>query len=823
LRSQSSISDALADVLVVADESGVIQEARGPVLPMFGVRQRDMVGKMLSTFIDHDEGAARCCSMQAGIRSVRAWHCQNGEFSVCVNVTRLDRQVHLQIRHQACLGNPLVGAEQSSAVCVGEAVALHEALRHSVNHAFISVGLDGRINFFNQAAQRMLGYTSDEVVGRQSPLLFHDVAEIAELAGKLSQRLGRPVAMDMSVFFQREAQGEVVEGKWTFIRKDGSRFPVLLETMALWGARHEVIGYLGVAVDLTKRCRVAEKLRLSDEVFQNCHEAIMITGADNTILAVNPAFTRITGYTAQEAVGGNPRMLKSGRHGPEFYAEMWAKILGEGVWSGEIWDRSRYGKLYPKWVTINAIRDAHSGKPTHFLAMFSDISERKRVEEKIRFLAFHDALTGLPNRLTLQDKLEQSIADAAGKGGLVALLLVDLDRFKTINDTLGHPVGDRLLVEVAKRIAGAVRGEDTLVRFGGDEFVILLPGLSRELDAAQLASNVSELFVQPFMIDGRELHTASSIGISLYPRDGSDPETLLKNADIAMYHAKAQGGNSFQFYAEEMNRSATEHLALENLLRQALGRDEFELHYQAQICLADQRLIGFEALIRWRHPAQGLVAPLVFIPMAEETGLINRIGEWVLSEACRQAQAWQDAGGPALRMAINLSPRQFRQRDLVDQVCRALAASLFEPSLLELEITEGAVMDSPEKAIVLLRRLREMGVRLALDDFGTGYSSLAYLKMLPFNRLKIDRSFVSDIGVDSSDTAIATATIALAHKLGLEVIAEGIETESQRAFLAAEGCEEGQGYHFSRPIPAAQVADFVAQWVASGRPVGSCA
>jgi len=821
LQSQSSIRAALADVLVIADEHGVIQDAQGPVLPMFGLRQSEMVGQRVSTFLDHDEGEVRCFSAVPGLCRARARHREHGAFPVCVNVAALGSQVQLQIRSQACLVAEPGGAEQSSSVCVGDMVALHEALLESVNHAFISVGLDGRINFFNQAAQRMLGYSSAEVVGRHTPLLFHDAGEIARLAGKLAQQLGRPVAMDMNVFFQSEAQGEVVEAEWTYIRKDGSRFPVLLATMALWSARREIIGYLGVAVDITERRRVEEKLRLSDEVFENSLEAIMITGTDNTIIAVNPAFTRITGYTAQEAIGCNPRMLKSGRHGPAFYAEMWSRILGEGVWSGEIWDRSRSGRLYPKWVTINAIRDAQSGKPTHFLAMFSDISERKRVEEKINFLAFNDPLTGLPNRLTLHGKLEQSIADARRHGGLVALLLVDLDRFKTINDTLGHPVGDQLLVEVARRVGGSVRGSDTLARLGGDEFVILLPGLSRELDAAQLAINISALFAKPFVIDGRELHTAASIGISLFPRDGADSENLLKNADTAMYHAKAQGGGSFQFYAAEMHKSATEHLALENRLRQALARREFELHYQAQIRLADQCLIGFEALIRWRHPEQGLVAPLIFIPMAEETGLINSIGEWVLNEACRQAQAWQESGLPHLRMAVNLSPRQFSQRDLIDQVCRALAACLLDPSLLELEITESAVMDSPEKAIVLLNSLREMGIRLALDDFGTGYSSLAYLKMLPINRLKIDRSFVSEFGVDANGTAIATATIALAHKLGLEVIAEGVETESQFALLLAEGCEEAQGYHFSRPLPADQVEDFVAQWAAGGRPVGS--
>ena len=424
-------------------------------------------------------------------------------------------------------------------------------------------------------------------------------------------------------------------------------------------------------------------------------------------------------------------------------------------------------------------------------------------------MARHDPLTRLPNRTTLLVRLEQAIADARRQGHRLALLFIDLDRFKTINDTLGHPLGDRLLVAVAQRIAQTVRESDTLARLGGDEFVVVLPGIAREMDAAQLAIDISRILAEPFEIGAHQLHTAASMGISLFPHDGSDPETLMKNADTALHHAKARGRGNFQFYAAQMNESAAEHLALENGLRQALVRGEFELHFQPQMRIADRRLIGFEALIRWRHPGKGLLAPVVFIPLAEESGLIARIGEWVIGEACRQAVAWQATARAPVRVAVNLSVRQFAQPDLLGQVRRALDASGLAPALLELEITESALMESPEKAVEVLRELRAMGVCLALDDFGTGYSSLSYLKHLPINRLKIDRSFVSEIGVDANDTAIATATIALAHKLGLEVVAEGIETPAQLALLAAEGCDEGQGYYFSRPLAPALVAGFI--------------
>jgi len=801
-----------ADAVLLTDARGRIRSANQAAAQLFGLEPAQLLQCTLPDLLDESRTAP---GSEASIYLTRGHRSDGETFPVCVTATPAAGEEGgscLQLHQQD---------QMLQTADVRDMAALHEALLEGVNYAFISVGLDGRIIFFNRAAQAMLGYTADEVVGKHTPLLFHDPEEVALMSSRLSAELDLPVSSDMGVFYARESQGRVTQEEYTYVHKTGRRFPVLLAVMALWGGsgeKRQIIGYLGVASDITERRRAEEKLRLSDEVFENSPEAIMITDAQNRIVTVNPAFTRITGYTRDEVVGENPRLLRSGHHDGDFYRQMWERLGNSGVWEGEIWDRRKNGEVYPKWATINVLRDRRTGQVTHYLAMFSDISERKRAEETINFLAHHDPLTNLPNRFTLQARLQQALTDARRHGTQVAVMFIDLDRFKIINDTLGHHVGDLLLIEVSKRISEAVRDSDTVARLGGDEFVVVLSGVHRATDAVQVALKISRQVVKPYWLAEQELHTAASIGISLFPADGEDVDSLMKNADTAMYFAKSQGRGGFQFYAAEMNQSAVERLALENRLRQALAKEEFELYYQPQISLANGELVGFEALLRWNHVEQGMISPAVFIPMAEETGLILGIGEWVLRTACEQACQWQRDGLPPLRMAVNLSVRQFRQKDLLQQVAGALALSGLEPALLELEITESAVMEAPEAAIELLKNFRGMGVSLAVDDFGTGYSSLSYLKLFPINRLKIDRSFVSDIGVDPNDTAISTATIALAHTLGLEVIAEGIENITQLNYLRAEGCNEGQGFLFSKPMAARQVPEFVRSW--AGREVG---
>jgi diguanylate cyclase (GGDEF)-like protein len=441
--------------------------------------------------------------------------------------------------------------------------------------------------------------------------------------------------------------------------------------------------------------------------------------------------------------------------------------------------------------------------------MFSDITERKNSEERIHYLAHHDTLTALPNRFSLETRLEQACLEARRRNGKLAVLFIDLDRFKVINDTLGHQIGDRLLIEVAKRLTTAVRESDTVARLGGDEFVIVLPDVNTPNDAAGVAAKIIEALAKPVIVGEQQLHTSPSIGISIYPIDGADADTIMRNADTAMYHAKALGRNNFQFYSAEMNRAASERLDIESRLRHALSRKEFELHYQPQLSADGTKVVGVEALLRW-NPADGRgVPPTRFIPIAEETGMILEIGEWVLRTACQQLKTWLDAGVPPLRLAVNVSARQLRKQNFPDIVASALSESGLPAHLLELEITESAVMEEPEEARLILERLKKMGATLAIDDFGTGYSSLAYLKLFPIDSLKIDRSFVTDIGRHADDAAIAISTIALAHSLGINVIAEGVETDVQFDLLRANACNEFQGYLFSHPLAADDALAFL--------------
>ena len=570
-------------------------------------------------------------------------------------------------------------------------------------------------------------------------------------------------------------------------------------------------GFVTTYTDITQRKQSEERLLLAQKVFDNSPDAIMITDQNNRIVSVNDAFVLITGYAPGEVLGEDPSILASGTHDKAFYRQMWEAIQRRGRWAGEIIDRRKSGETYPKWMTINAVTDLRSGKLTHYVSMFSDITERKNSEERIHYLAHHDALTGLPNRFSLELRLEQAFLEARRHGRKLAVLFIDLDRFKVINDTLGHQVGDQLLIEVAKRLTAVVRESDSVARLGGDEFVIALPDMGSPIDAANVAAKIIDSLAEPILVSGHQLHTSPSIGISVYPSDGVDADTIMRNADTAMYHAKALGRNNFQFYAEEMNRNASERLDIETRLRHALARNEFELHYQPQLAIQGRQVLGVEALLRW-NPADGRsVPPARFIPIAEETGMIIAIGEWVLRTACRQVKTWIDAGIPPLRVAVNVSARQLRKQDFPDLVVSALADSGLPAQLLEIEITESAVMEEPEEARLILEKLKTMGVTLAIDDFGTGYSSLAYLKLFPIDNLKIDRSFVTDIGRHTDDAAIAISTIALAHSLGINVIAEGVETAAQHDLLRSHHCNEVQGFLFSRPLAADDALDFLKQ------------
>ncbi len=548
-------------------------------------------------------------------------------------------------------------------------------------------------------------------------------------------------------------------------------------------------------------------------IYEQSHEAILVSDHDNRIIAVNQAFTRLTGYSAAEAIGQNPRILSSGNAAPEFYASMWQALAQYDFWEGEIWDKRRDGSLYPKWLCISVIRD-DMGQVKFYVANFTDISSSKQAADRLAQLAYHDALTHLPNRLAFEAQLTQSLRVCERDGRQLALMLIDLDNFKNINDTLGHHIGDLLLQEVATRLVECVRASDLVARLGGDEFVVVLPEIEGALTAARVAAKVQNQLADSYRVGEHVLYATPSIGISLFPSDGHDTSTLLRNADSAMYHAKNAGRNNHQFYAARMNEAAGERLQMENALRNAISaispiECQFAMYFQPQIESRSGKVIGLEALLRWVNPHFGPVPPMRFIGIAEDTGLIQPLGDWIVWETCRLIRQMKQQGIHGVRVAINISAQQLRHENLLLLVRGALACYDLSPSDIELEITESTAMQNPEFTVSILDQLAAMGILLAIDDFGTGYSSLAYLKHLPIKRLKVDRSFVKDIETDANDAAICAATIALGHNLGLELVAEGVETEMQREFLFRLGCDVLQGYLYSKPLPYEEIVPYL--------------
>ncbi|QEY60655.1 EAL domain-containing protein [Metapseudomonas lalkuanensis] len=545
-------------------------------------------------------------------------------------------------------------------------------------------------------------------------------------------------------------------------------------------------------------------LRQAAAVFDSTQEGVLVTDAQSQIVHVNRAFSRITGFQEAEVLGKNPRIFSSGRHTPAFYQAMWHALTNRREWSGEVWNRRKNGEIYPLWQNLRAIHD-EDGQLTHYVAVFSDISAIKRSQHELDFLAHHDPLTNLPNRLLFTERVEQVLERTRREKQRGAVLLLDLDHFKHINESLGHSQGDLLLKMVGVRLQGLLEGGMTLARLGGDEFGLLWDNCPQANQAAELAERIRADLSTPFRLGGHDLFISTSLGISLFPDDDANVEQVMRNADSALFKAKSTGRDSYAFYSQELTEQARQRIELASALRQALEREQLRVHYQPIQRLADSRLIGFEALVRWEHPERGLVAPGEFLPIAEESGLIDSIDTWVLEQACRQMRHWLEQGHALTFMAVNLSCRLFRRAELDGEVARVLAATGLDPKYLELEITESAVMEDPDTAEALLTRLRDLGVRLAIDDFGTGYSSLQRLKRLPVHKLKIDQSFVRGLPDDRNDIAIASAVTALGHSLGLCVLAEGIEEDAQAGFLRELGCDYGQGYLFSRPLPVSEV------------------
>lgn len=569
-------------------------------------------------------------------------------------------------------------------------------------------------------------------------------------------------------------------------------------------ARARLYGFLGIGARLRERHADRERLRQAAAVFDCTREGVLVTNHQGMIVHVNRAFMAITGYQREEVIGQQPSLFKSGHHPPGFYQAMFATLQAQGEWSGEIWNRRKSGEIYPQWQTIRVIHDDH-GRLSHYVAVFSDISAIKHSEDELKHLAHHDPLTDLPNRLLFGDRTEQALASAQIHKRGCALLMLDLDHFKMINDSLGHNVGDRLLKAVAARLQGLFGPGITLARLGGDEFAVLAESCPQPVQAAALAQRMLDAFKDAFRIDGHALLINASIGISLFPSDALSAEQLLRNADAALFKAKNSGRNGYALYTEELTAHAQQRVELAFELRRALAQQELRVYYQPVHDLCSSRLIGVEALVRWQHPQRGLVSPAEFIPIAERTGLIAEIDAWVMQQACRQMCQWQQAGVVLSFVAVNVSSRLFARRELYQQVAQVLNDTGLEPAFLELEVTESAVMEDPEVALEQMHRLRELGIRLAIDDFGTGYSSLLRLKRLPVQKLKIDQGFVAGLPWDDDDVAIVRVIIALARSMGMQVHAEGIEHFEQAKFLFEQECDLGQGYWFGRPSPAMEI------------------
>ncbi|MCP4701154.1 MAG: EAL domain-containing protein [Gammaproteobacteria bacterium] len=545
---------------------------------------------------------------------------------------------------------------------------------------------------------------------------------------------------------------------------------------------------------------IQQELKLSGKVIESTLEGVLITDANLHIVCVNHSFENITGYTIDEVRGKNPRILASGQHDGNFFQQMWKSIQEYGHWRGEIWNRRKNGEIYPELLNISEMKD-EAGQLTHYVGIFSDISSQQKTRDRIHRLAYYDMLTELPNRLLFTDRLKQALARAIRHKGKLGILLLDVDRFKLINDTLGHSIGDILLKQIAKRLQGGIREMDTVARIGGDEFAIILPELNPKFDLKSVANKILAMFTNSFHSDGKQYYLNVSIGLSCFPEHGEDAETLLRNADGAMFRAKEMGRNNYQVYRQEINYLISERLQMETALRHALEHREFRIFYQPQVDLSSGKVVAVEALVRWNNPGLGIVMPDRFIPLAEETGLIVPIGYWVLQETCMQIAAFHKAGLGNLKVAVNLSPHQFLQPGLLDRTSEILTETGMDPNRFELEITESAAMPNLEYSISTLQSLRNKGITVSVDDFGTGFSSLGHLKRLPINKLKIDQSFVRDVPDIPDDTAIVSAIIVMAHSLNLQVVAEGVENHTQLDFLKSRHCDFMQGYLVSKPVP----------------------
>lgn len=644
----------------------------------------------------------------------------------------------------------------------------------------------------NPWAQKITLYQDDEIKEVGFASLFKDIADLQMILSQLDEN--------------KKWEGEV----WKK-RKNGETYPEWMNIQAVFNEKEILINYVVVFRDMTKQKNSQNKIKLAATVLENTSEGVMVTDNKKRIMSINPSFEIVTGYNAEEVVGKNPSILQSGIHDALFYQTMWEQINKQGYWKGEIWNKRKNEEIYPEWLTISAIKN-DLGNITNYVAVFSDITDRKYAEEQLRYLAHHDSLTGVANRYSLNKRIEGLLHTAEKYSQQMAILFLDLDRFKQINDTLGHNYGDLLLKNVAKKLKGLIKNKDMIARLGGDEFVIVLPNIKHPKEAIHTAKRIIEELTKSFFLNKHEVYVSTSIGISLYPLDGTDMETLLRNADKAMYEAKAMGRNQYMLYYEDMHKNESEQMVTENYLRKALERNELYLVYHPMVNTQTKEIVSVEALVRWNQEELGNIPPSDFIPLAEETGLIIPISEWIIQKACEDLKTIHLNGYSKLRMSINISALHFNHEDFVKSISEIFQKTNVNSNYIDFELTESMIMPKAVETVDKLVLLKQLGVRLSIDDFGTGYSSLSYLNRFPIDILKIDQSFVRGVSAYKEDCSIVEAIITMAHRLHLSVVAEGVENKKQYDFLKKEDCDYIQGYYITEPLQLNLFLLFLKSW-----------
>lgn len=648
------------------------------------------------------------------------------------------------------------------------------------------------IVFSNPWAQKVTLYSEEEIIGVPFSHLFQQEVDYELMLSRLEH--------------DQKWVGEV----WKK-RQNGEYYPEWMNIQSVKNMEDQILNYCVVFRDLSKQRNSQIELRLAEKALDNTDEGVLITDIDGKIISVNPAFEIVTGYTENEVIGKTPSILQSGIHDKNFYKTMWEQIFTAGNWKGEIWNKRKNGEVYPEWINISSIKD-ETGKVSNLVAVFSDITDRKLAEEQLKQLAHRDTLTGVANRYSLNERLQTLIETSSKYNQQLALLFLDLDRFKYINDTLGHNLGDLLLKSVSSRIKNLIKNKDMIARLGGDEFVIIIPNLRHAKEANIIAQKIIDSMQSSFLLEAQEIYVSTSIGISLFPHDGSTKEELLRNADKAMYKAKSRGRNKFEFYHSDFHENEPTQYRLETKLRKALENNEFYLVYHPQVELHSKKIVGVEALLRWNQKELGIVSPGDFIPLAEETGLINSISDWVIRRALEDAKKINLAGFSNLMMSINISPMYFYQDDFLKRVSRMIRDTNTNPRFIEFELTESMIMSNASETINKLVRLKQLGIKLSIDDFGTGYSSLSYLNRFPIDSLKIDQSFIKKLCVYHEDASIVEAIITMAHKLHLKVVAEGVESKKQFQFLQNENCDYIQGFYITKPIVYPELLELLQIW-----------